>query len=180
MLEKQVLSPIINLCSQIESILTLDDLRHRTTAKGSNEFKKLSNSINIMLENLSYRATEHKQLNRQLKEEISERKKAEKELRKSKEELESIVEERTCELKSANIKLQQEIKNRKMKEKERRELQDQLQRAQKMEAIGTLAGGIAHDFNNLLMAIQGNISIMLLNRDSSDPEYETLKLIKKE
>ena len=38
---------------------------------------------------------------------------------------------------------------------ERRELELRVQRAQKMEAIGTLAGGIAHDFNNILAAMFG-------------------------
>ncbi|MBI5966896.1 MAG: PAS domain S-box protein [Deltaproteobacteria bacterium] len=58
-----------------------------------------------------------------------------------------------------------------------KKLELQFQQAQKMEAIGTLAGGIAHDFNNLLMGIQGYISLMLFNMDSTHPHHENLKKI---
>jgi PAS domain S-box-containing protein len=63
---------------------------------------------------------------------------------------------------------------------ERKELVRQLQQAQKMEAIGTLGGGIAHDFNNLLTGIQGNVSLMLMDMDSTHPYYERLKNIEKQ
>jgi len=54
-------------------------------------------------------------------------------------------------------------------------LEAELQHARRMEALGTLAGGVAHDFNNLLMAIQGRISMMLMNSDLSHPHYRDLK-----
>jgi len=60
---------------------------------------------------------------------------------------------------------------------EQRRLESQLHYAQRMEALGTLAGGIAHDFNNLLMGIQGNASLMLLDKDTTHPDYEGLKNI---
>jgi two-component system cell cycle sensor histidine kinase/response regulator CckA len=62
---------------------------------------------------------------------------------------------------------------------EQKILQSQLQRAQRMEAIGTLAGGIAHDFNNLLMAIQGNASLILYELNPDDPHCEFLRNIEK-
>lgn len=63
---------------------------------------------------------------------------------------------------------------------EKKKLRAELQHAQKLEAIGTLAGGIAHDFNNLLTSIQGNVSLILLNIDSSHQHYERLKNIEKQ
>jgi PAS domain S-box-containing protein len=64
-------------------------------------------------------------------------------------------------------------------ETERRRLAAQVQRAQKMEAIGTLAGGIAHDLNNLLMGIQGNISLLLLDKTPGHRDVTYLKNVEK-
>ncbi|WP_373499278.1 PAS domain S-box protein [Desulfococcus sp.] len=48
-------------------------------------------------------------------------------------------------------------------------MEDALQRAQRMEAIGTMAGGIAHDFNNLLMGIQGHASLIAIDLPPDHP-----------
>ena len=68
-----------------------------------------------------------------------------------------------------------DITDRKLAEEEHRKLQAQLIKAQKMEAIGTLAGGIAHNFNNILMGVQGRTSLMLMAKGPSDRDYEHLK-----
>jgi len=48
-------------------------------------------------------------------------------------------------------------------------MEAQLQKAHKMEAIGTLAGGIAHDFNNILFPMFGYLEMMLEDVSEDDP-----------
>jgi PAS domain S-box-containing protein len=60
---------------------------------------------------------------------------------------------------------------------ERRRLEERLVRAQKMEAIGTLAGGMAHDFNNLLTAILGYSSMLLKTLKEPDPFFKPVSII---
>lgn len=46
-------------------------------------------------------------------------------------------------------------------EKKRSQLESQLHKAQKLEALGSLAAGIAHDFNNILVAVIGFTELSL-------------------
>ncbi|MCA1785262.1 MAG: hypothetical protein LC657_04675, partial [Desulfobacteraceae bacterium] len=60
---------------------------------------------------------------------------------------------------------------------EKKQLQAQVQRAQKMEAIGSLAGGIAHDFNNILFPVVGISEMLLADVKEDDPIRESLGAI---
>ncbi len=60
---------------------------------------------------------------------------------------------------------------------ERRKFETQLQKAQKLETIGTLAGGIAHDFNNILFPILGYSEMLLDDTPASNPGISSIKAI---
>ncbi len=103
---------------------------------------------------------------------ITERKRMEENLRRSHNELETRVRERTAELAGANKELQEEIVKREKAEQ-------QLRQAQKLEAIGTLTGGIAHDFNNILGPIVINSEMALLDLPGESGLRSNLDLILK-
>ena len=70
---------------------------------------------------------------------------------------------------AGNIVILSDITDRKREEEEKRKLEVQLQRAEKMEAIGTLAGGVAHDLNNMLSAIVAYPELLLMQIPEDSP-----------
>ena len=75
-------------------------------------------------------------------------------------------------LSELTTQLRAEIEAREVAEAQQVELEDRLRQTQKMEAIGQLAGGIAHDMNNLLSPILIYASLLLDDRQLSDPHHE--------
>lgn len=72
-----------------------------------------------------------------------------------------------------------DITQRKQAEAEQSRLEARLQRARKMEAIGTLAGGVAHDLNNILSGIMTYPDLLLLQVPADSPLRKSLETIRK-
>ena len=72
-----------------------------------------------------------------------------------------------------------DITELKRSEQETRDLEARLQRAQKMEAIGTLAGGVAHDLNNILSGIVSYPELLLMDIPSESPLRKPILTIQK-
>lgn len=72
-----------------------------------------------------------------------------------------------------------DLSERKAANEEKKKLQDQLQRAKKMEAIGTLAGGVAHDLNNVLGGIVSYPDLLLMQIPEDGPLRKPILTIQK-
>ena len=124
----------------------------------------------MILANRSSKAFQRlEETNAAYEQEIQTRKRAEAKVKAYRDKLEDLVKARTEELAVANRRLHQELDERKIAEAEKFRLQERLQRARKMEALGTLAGGVAHDLNNILSGVVGYPDLLLqdLPEDSS-------------
>lgn len=75
--------------------------------------------------------------------------------------------------KAATLGMLQDITPRKQAEAEKQRLEERLNRAEKMEALGTLAGGVAHDLNNVLGIVVGYSEMLvdILDKDSVLRKY---------
>jgi PAS domain S-box-containing protein len=73
----------------------------------------------------------------------------------------------------------QDLSAIKKAEEEKKSLEAQLQRAQKMEALGTLAGGVAHDLNNILVGIVGYPELLLMRLPQDSPMRKPIHAIQK-
>ena len=75
-----------------------------------------------------------------------------------------------------SLSLSRDIQELRQAQEDKIEMEGKLNRAQRLDLIGTLAGGVAHDFNNILMGIQGNLS--LVERDIQDISLSRAHVLK--
>ncbi len=92
--------------------------------------------------------------------------------------LEKRVKERTLDLTESNKRLKEEIQAHRRAERQKAELEAHLQRAQKMESLGTLAGGVAHDLNNILTGVVSYPDLLLTEVPEDSSFRDALLIIK--
>ena len=153
LISRKIINPIRSVAGVMREVRA-GNIKARSPILGNrnNEIVQLGLSFNDMLDTLEHN-------NQQLVEYQNE------------------LEERVSDLRKTNQKLETEIAGRKKAERERQRLTNQLQRAEKMEAIGTLAGGVAHDLNNILSGIVSYPELLLLQLPEDSPLRKSIMTI---
>ncbi len=119
--------------------------------------------LQARLDEASKREQEIEDKNRQLKEEILRRRRAEEKLKDYSVNLEKMVEDRTGELTKALEDLQN--------------TQSQLLQSEKMASIGQLAAGVAHEINNPVGFVKSNLGTMNEYREDLVGLFEQYQLL---
>ena len=97
-------------------------------------------------------------------------------------EIESLVDalkRRNAELSDMVLQVRSEMAERAHVEEERRTLDEKLQRAKRLEDVGTLAAGVAHDLNNILVGTVSYPDLLLTRLPSDSPLREPLETIRR-
>lgn len=149
-LNRLITDPVTHLVATMEQVSDSRDYTLRAVKTSEDEHGKLIDGFNFMLSQIQRR---------------------EEALADHRDRLEDQVALRTKALQEANDKLQQEID-------ERHKTQKALAKAQKMEAIGTLAAGVAHDLNNILSGISSYPELLLATLPEESHLREPLATIK--
>lgn len=148
-LYRLIASPLMGLIETMNAVTRKKNYSYRVKRLNNDEFGDLTDGFNTMLAEIEKR---------------------DEELAKHHGELEELVNKRTKELLLSNQQLTLEVE-------ERKAIQDQLARAQRMEAIGTLAAGVAHDLNNILSGVVSYPEFLLMNLDKEHEMYAPLTTI---
>ncbi len=102
----------------------------------------------------------------------TERRQAEEELRKHREHLEEVVQERSAELTKANQRLQREITERKL-------MQERLIVSERLATLGQFSGSISHELRNSLATIGSSAYYLKTKlKDANEKVQEHLQRIK--
>lgn len=149
-LNRMITDPVTHLVATMEQVSDSRDYTLRAVKTSEDEHGKLIDGFNFMLSQIQHR---------------------EEALAEHRDRLEDQVALRTKALQETNEKLQQEID-------ERQKTQAALAKAQKMEAIGTLAAGVAHDLNNILSGISSYPELLLATLPEESYLREPLTTIK--